>query len=238
MVPVALCVLGAGCAASPPPVAIEPVPPFHLRPTAWRLVLEETPELARDRAARSDSKSLARAMDGFYKVVTNHEEERDAKQRRARRRACNRGFTLLTQQMRRSDELRDPLLIARTYLAAECGLARKALPALRRFTKRRDSADFFFFAGHFWSGESYLALDRLEAAKTQFRWVLGELESPLYPLAMLRTAHCYWDDGEAEGAREQLEHLRQWIGDKTSPPWVRSLAKQVDDDLREFSATP
>jgi hypothetical protein len=142
--------------------------------------------------------------------------------------------------MGRNKELKSQLLVARSYLAAECGLAEKSLSALRTFHKQYQKSerqlDPLFYAGHFWYAESLLALDRGSAATEEYRWILGELESPLYPLAMLRTAHAHWDAGEAEEARAYLQHVVDWIGVKTGPTWVLSLKRRVEDDLRDFSS--
>ena len=80
-----------------------------------------------------------------------------------------------------------------------------------------------------------LQMGNAKGAIAQYRWILGELDSSLYPLAMLRTAHCHWDDGNAEEAREYLGHVSDWIGEKTGPIWVLSLKRQVAEDLDEFS---
>lgn len=221
-----------GCASHP--IVTEPttVPPFQTRPTAWKLLVEEYPELS-NRAP--ETKHLGKALTAFYKVVSDDREERNRKQKVQRRRECNRAWVLLTQEMQRSRELRDPLMLARSYLSTECRFSRKSLPHLRRFTKRHKTADILFYSGHFWFAEAMLSMDQSKAALTHYRWILGELESPLYPLALLRTAHCHWDAGHVGEAREYLEHVQEWLGDKTAPTWVRSLRQRVEGDLEDFA---
>ena len=125
--------------------------------------------------------------------------------------------------------------MARTYLAAECGLMQKSFQPLRRFIKTHKQVDFLHYSSHFWYGESLLELGRHKSAITHYRWILGEPDSPLYPLALLRTAHSHWDQGNQEEARSFLSHVREWTEGKSSPLWVRSLKQQVLEDIEGFS---
>jgi hypothetical protein len=229
-----ISILGAvGCGGATQNLASnDTVPPFRLRPTAWKVFVEQYPALSN---REPESKHLGEALTAFYKVVADDRDERTLKERVQRTKACNRAWVLLTQELRRSRELREPLTLARAYLSTECGFSRKTVPHLRRFTKRYKTADLLFYSGHFWLAEAMLSMQQEKAALTHYRWILGELDSPLYPLAMLRTAHCHWDAGHVEEARDYLSHVEEWVGDKTSPTWVRSLRKQVQDDLHEFA---
>jgi hypothetical protein len=228
--------LAAGCGAPQEPVEA-PAPPFNVREVAWSLFLEDFPELE-----KAGSKGLGEALAAFRAVVDDKRapEERTKRQKADRTKACRKGWTALSNAMGRDKELKNQLLIARTYLAAECGLAEKSLTPLRTFHKQYQKSerqlDPLFYAAHFWTAESLLALDRGEAAREEYRWILGELDSPLYPLAMLRTAHAYWDQGDVAEAQSNLEHVSDWIGDRTGPAWVLSLRRRVEDDLRDFSS--
>ena len=73
-----------------------------------------------------------------------------------------------------------------------------------------------------------------DQAIERYRYVLGELDTPLYPLAMYRTAQCYWDAGEVEQAREFLDHVVEWTGDRESPRWVVSLRRRATLERRDF----
>ena len=167
-------------------------------------------------------------------VIGDRRDERSPEEERARRKTCSKAWTLLTREIQSNKELKGQLILARTYLGTECGFAKKSLPMLKTFLKQHQSADFIFYSSQFWYAESLLAMDRTDEAIKTYRWILGELDSPLYPLAMMRTGHCYWDDNEVEQAREYLQHVRDWVGDKTSPTWVLSLKAQIEEDLRSF----
>lgn len=234
VVAVGVVVLIVGCGGQQTQGGSDVVPPFELRPVAWVLFLDDYPEMGKA-VERADSKSLGKALTAFHSVVNDRREKRDAKQTKERRRACRKAWNLLSQEMRRNKELENHLLLARAYLGAECKASAKSLSPLRRFTKRHRQADPLFYEAHFWHAESLLAMDRGTAAVKEYRWILGEIESPLYPLALLRTAHCHWDQGEQEEAREYLQHVIEWIGDKNRPMWIRSLKQQVEDDLESFS---
>jgi hypothetical protein len=206
---------------------------LEIRRVAWSFLVEEQAELARPRKGQ-DQSSLRKAMATFYAVVEAPGDDRSS---RDGQKACSKAWAELAREVRRNKELSDPLASAQGYLGAECGgaYARKALPLLTRFTKRYKQADLVYYSGRFWLAEVYLELNQTSKAQTEYRYVLGELESPLYPLAQLRTAHCYWDAGEAEQARTNLQYVLDWIGTRTSPPWVRSLKRQVNEDLAGFS---
>lgn len=233
---VAPWLVAAGCGAPQEPVAA-PVPPFDVRAVAWTIFLDDFPEME-----KAGSKSLGEAMAAFHRVVDDRSapEGRTKAEKAERNKVCRKGWTALSNAMARAKALKNQILIARTYLAVECGLAEKSLAPLRSFHKQyrksEKQLDPLFYAAHFWTAESLLALDRGPAASEEYRWILGELESPLYPLAMLRTAHAHWDEGEVAEAQEYLQHVSDWIGMKTSPPWVLSLKQRVEDDLRDFSS--
>jgi len=231
---VAVCLLVVGCAATVEVQEPQRVPPFEVRPTAWGMFIKQYPELQAG-GKKAGNKQLGLALTAFYKVINDKNAERDRKQRVQRRRDCNRAWGKLTQAMARNRDLKNPLLLARAYLATECGFPRKSIAPLRNFVKRRESADVLYYSAQFWYAESILQMGNSKGAIARYRWILGELDSPLYPLAMLRTAHCHWDNDNAEKAREYLGHVNDWIGDKTGPLWVLSLKQQVADDLEEFS---
>lgn len=226
--------LGASGCGAPHVETAETVPPFEMRPIAWMLLLDEYPEMG-NAGPEAKNKGLARALSAFHKVVNDRQQERTSKQKVERRRACAKGWQFLTQQMTASRELKGQVLVARTYLAVECEFPQKSFRSLRQFVKTHKQIDFLHYASHFWYGESLLALERYDSAITQYRWILGEPDSSLYPLALLRTAHCHWDRGNREDARSFLFHVRDWTEGKSSPIWIRSLRRQVLEDIQGFS---
>jgi hypothetical protein len=233
---VAPWLLAAGCGAPQEP-AEAPAQPFDVRAVAWSLFLEDFPEME-----KASSKGLGEAMATFHLVIDDKRapDGLTKRQKADRTKACRKGWTQLSNAMGRDKELKNQILIARTYLATECGLAEKSLAPLRSFHKAYQKSerqlDPLFYAAHFWYAESLLALDKGPAAREEYRWILGELESPLYPLAMLRTAHAYWDEGDVVEAQANLQHVSDWIGMKTEPAWVEALRQRVEDDLRDFSS--
>jgi tetratricopeptide (TPR) repeat protein len=120
------------------------------------------------------------------------------------------------------------------FTATECGFPEKVIPTLRRDVKKRQETDLLFYSLHFFWAESLLERGRYEKAIERYRYVLGEIEGPLYPLALYRTAHCYWEDGNVEKAREFLGHVIEWAGDQTDPPWVPAMQKRAKREFQDF----
>jgi tetratricopeptide (TPR) repeat protein len=207
--------------------------PFDARRIAWSFVVERHHEL--DRPQKGGEKSALRTtLAELYAVVGDHREKRDE---RARSQVCAKAWSSLARQAKSARELAEALQIAQGYLGAECGeaFARKAIPILDRSTKKSASADLMYYAARFWHGEVLLEAGMTSKALTEYRYVLGEIESPLYPLALLRTAHCHWDAGDVDQARESMQYVLDWIGEKTQPTWVLGLKGRVAADLADFS---
>lgn len=211
--------------------AEEELPPFETRPVAWSLLVEERVEL--HRPSKGAKGRLAESLARFYAVVDDPREDPDA---RERRQDCAKAWAGLSRASRSTKALAKELTLAQGYLGVECGkgYARRSVALLTRFTHRHKRADLVYYSARFWLAEAYLELNQTSQALTQYRYVLGELESPLYPLALLRTAHCHWDQGEADQARTNMQYVLDWIGDRTAPIWVRSLKRRVTEDLRGF----
>lgn len=229
------CILALqyGCAALLGNQEPEEAPPFDTRRVAWSLLIEWSPEVAppskRDRGSK-----VGKALVQFYDVVNDRRENADGQERT---RKCAKAWVALARGAKASSEHRDAIQLAQGYLGIQCGAAyaRKSLQVLKRLSKRRDSADFLYYSSRFWHAEALLELNKTSAALTQYRYVLGEIESPLYPLSLLRTAHCHWDAGEVEEARTNMQYVMDWIGTKSQPTWVRSLKRRVAEDLAGFT---
>jgi len=177
---------------------------------------------------------MGKALIQFYEIVNDRNVKAGS---RERARKCAKAWGALARQVSASKEHKAAFQLAQGYLGVQCGAAyaRKAVQVLKRVSKRRDSADFLYYSSRFWYAEALLELNKTSSALTQYRYVLGEIESPLYPLGLLRTAHCHWDDGEVEEARKNMLYVMDWIGNKTQPIWVRSLKRRVTEDLEDFA---
>jgi len=223
----------ASCSAPAPPPSVRPVAsePFFPERIAWKLLAEDHGELRPPRPGAEGR--LPDAMRAFYGIVGH--KVGDDEPRAKRRRVCTKAWRQLARAQKASSDLSEELEIAKAYLANECGWAQKSVKSLRRFVKRYEETDLVFYSAHFWWAESLLELERTDQAIERYRYVLGELDTPLYPLAMYRTAHCYWDDGDVERAREYLGHVIEWTGERESPDWVVSLRRRARTERRDFA---
>jgi tetratricopeptide (TPR) repeat protein len=222
----------SGCAGAGPSTSepTEQPPPFNARAVAWSQLLEPYPELARPKVGQKRT-DVVDAMLAFYAVV---DDERENPPAQFRRKACRKGWQQLVKTGRENETLAAPLLLARSYLGIECSRTKLNIQGLNRFIKRRGEADLLYYSARFWLGETYLAAKRLRAARQQYRWILGEIESPLYPLALLRTGHCHWDEGDRDQARQYLEHVRDWAATAEQSQWVVALRQKIETDLSQF----
>jgi len=220
----------AGCGARPRPLPPMPVS-FDPAAVAWEILAADVPELARPRGP--DETRLSRGMRAFYEVV---DRRRPRHPTRERGRSCRAAWVKLAAAGRAAPEHGGPLKIAAAYLASECGFGDKAIAGLRGLIKGREAADLLFYEAHFFWAETLLERERYREAIERYRYVLGELDTPLYPLALYRTAHCHWEAGEVDRAREFLGHVVDWAGDRTEPPWVptmRARAAREHDDFAD-----
>lgn len=125
--------------------------------------------------------------------------ERDA---RRQRRAAERWAS---EASRRS---RDPWVVTAMDLVGLMAEwrdgARTAPRSAERFTTRHFDGGELLVVAWLVRGEIALAAQRYEDAATAYRFLLGQLDHPLYVFALWRTAHCYRGLGRTEDARHAL----------------------------------
>lgn len=78
-------------------------------------------------------------------------------------------------------------------------------------------------------GEMELERERWEQAARAYRFVVAELDHPLYAVALYRTAHCWREMGRPDDARSALREVAARTG--TSAP-ERRLALAAREELR------
>lgn len=220
---------------------------FNVRETAFKILAETYTYLAKPaeteaelRSEISSSKTrdekkaaqLKLTMLNFYYTVENLSE---ISSKRGQKNLCSRAWRELEKVTPEDGDRKYPFLLAQTYLSLECGLATKALSIIQPILKRYKVQDLVYYSTHFWQGEIYLEMDQLSKAEKSYRYIQGEIESSLYPLALYRTSHCYWDMEQIDKAEEYLESVLSWIGDKTQPGWVKQLKATTQKELNRIS---
>ena len=106
---------------------------------------------------------------------------------------------------------------------------RGALPtaarAAERFTERtaQGTGDLRFI-GWIVRGEIAIAGSRWADAAQAYRWLLAELDHPLYALGLYRTAHIYREEGRNDDARQAMREAAAAGDAPTAHAWARKVS--------------
>ena len=146
-------------------------------------------------------------------------EERDARRnRRQAQKSAERA-----SKRSRDDWLQAEMDFVALWAAWRAG-ARNADRKAERFTSRRlSSGDLLLLA---WAirGEIALEAERWEDARTAFRYLLGQIEHPLYAYALFREGEALRGLDRRDEAREAFEQARDMGCNPDAPPSVLRIA--------------
>ncbi|MFT5354778.1 MAG: tetratricopeptide (TPR) repeat protein [Polyangiales bacterium] len=137
--------------------------------------------------------------------------------------------------LRRLRRVRGELATTRDFLelvAAWRGALPRAVNLAERFTDRHsDSAELHGLA---WMilGEIYFEGERWSDAARSFRYLLGDLEHPLYAFASWRTAAVLREQGRAEEADEMLPQIVRLACASDTPEPTQEVAAAVAAEAR------
>jgi ATP/maltotriose-dependent transcriptional regulator MalT len=79
----------------------------------------------------------------------------------------------------------------------------------RRFTKRHGRSGVLHLLAWVIRGEAAFEQEKWRNAKTAYRYLLGLVDHPLYPYALMRTAHCERAQGDKDKANKTLREVVQ-----------------------------
>lgn len=187
-------------------------------------------------AARRDARGAERRQ-LVRELVTAHLYASEGAEGREARRLRRRAEQLADATMRgsRDSTLVAELSLAELWMSWRAGAANAEARATRFTERHRDAGDLLTLA---WMvrGEIALEAERFEDAITSFRFALGQLESPLYGYALLRTAEAERRLGRADEASQALSEVEQ-LGCAAEPSafvvrLARAAASQRGSGLR------
>jgi len=80
-------------------------------------------------------------------------------------------------------------------------------------------------------GEIALEAEQYQEAEAAYRFLLGELEHPFYPLALYRTAACYRGMHRADDAKQALREVDQIGRRRNATPLAKKLGEAARREL-------
>lgn len=179
----------------------------------------------RARGLRGDERRRA-----FAQLAVAHlwEAENELDERRAKRhrRDANEAAQNATNRTR-DDSLVQAMAFV-SLVVAWRNDSRNSDVAAERFVERHRTAGDLHLLGWIVRGEIAFDARRWDQAATAYRYLLGEMEHPLYAFALYRTAHVYREQGRAEDSRQALTEVDA-LGNGTN---VRPEVLRVADSAR------
>ena len=157
------------------------------------------------------------------------ESEPDERAARRQRRTAERAAA---EVARRS---RDPWVVTAMDLVSVMAEWRDgaagAPRSAERFTTRHFDGGELLIVGWLVRGEIALAAERYEDAATAFRFLLGQLDHPLYVFALWRTARCYQGLGRTADARQALHDADDMGHRRGTSPQAQRVAATARAEL-------
>ena len=190
-------------------------------------VLEEARGTARGDERRELLIELARAHLVAAGTSSTREERRhrDAAERFARAAA----------QGSRDAEVKARAAFVELWLAFRAN-HRSAMGRATRFARQHAQSGELALLAWVVRGELAFAAEAWDEARTSYRYVLGDLDHPLYAYALWRTARSHAGAGDTDGARSTTTEVVRLACQPTSEPTRRvafAAARELGIDLRE-----
>ncbi len=107
----------------------------------------------------------------------------------------------------RADDFASDVAFVEMWSAWRNGRANADRLAERYTTRHRESGGELIYVAWLIRGEIDAEADEWEDAADDYRYLLGALDHPLYPFALLRTAHSQRERGQGEEARATLTEV-------------------------------
>ncbi|MCB9618729.1 MAG: hypothetical protein H6721_29865 [Sandaracinus sp.] len=191
--------------------------------------LEEAKNAARGNERRTLLIELARAHMAAAGTSSNRDERRhrDAAER----------FAKASAQGSRDAEVKARAAFVELWLAFRAS-HRSAMGRATRFSRQHAQSGELALLAWVIRGELAFAAEQWEDARTSYRYVLGDLEHPLYAYALWRTARSHAGAGDAESARSTTTEVVRLACQETSEPTRRvafAAARELAIGLRDDS---
>lgn len=159
-------------------------------------------EAARDRARGAERRRALLDLAQAHMLVAGESSSRDERRHRAQ---AERYASAAATGSRDSEILAASAFIE-LWLAYRAG-DRNAAARAARFTTRFAQSGELVLLAWVMRGELALSGEEWDSAATAYRYVLGQLEHPLYAYALYRTAETQERSGRREEARATLEEV-------------------------------
>lgn len=184
-------------------------------------------ELDHARRRERDELTVRFVMALLYEAddLEYEDELRDA--RRARRNAKR-----ALRDLRRA---RGEMAATRDFVAvllAWRGQEEDASELAAEFVEEHDDSTELLEFGWLVLGETSADVGDWDEAARGHRYILGQLEHPLYPFALMRTAHMHYERGRDDEAEDVLQQVVRLGCPEEVEPAVREVAEAAASELR------
>ena len=181
------------------------------------------------RGLRGDERRRA-----FAQLAVAHlwEAENELDERRAKRHRRDANEAVQNATNRSRDDSLIQAMAFVSLVVAWRNDSRNSDAAAERFVDRHRTAGDLHLLGWIVRGEIAFGARRWNQAATAYRYLLGEMEHPLYAFALYRTAHCYRGQGRTEDARQALREVAG-LGGPGARPEVARVAEAARRELGE-----